>query len=168
MLPPDSTATTRLRPANSAPTAPAALSIRLARINVPAFRACSGSATMPPLVRMGMLTPVGKGFLKRYAFEEAYFRPKSLEFRKQLAMPLMYLGGVNSRATMQQAMADGFDFVVMGRALLREPDLVNRLASGASTEGICIHCNRCMPSIYSGTRCVLDHPEPLTLTRRPA
>ena len=25
-------------------------------------------------------------------------------------------------------MADGFDFVAMGRALLREPDLVNRLA----------------------------------------
>jgi hypothetical protein len=25
----------------------------------------------------------------------------------------------------------------------------------------CIHCNRCMPSIYTGTRCVLDHPEPI-------
>ncbi|HJQ05376.1 MAG TPA: NADH:flavin oxidoreductase [Nocardioides sp.] len=111
------------------------------------------AASMPPLVRFGLKTPLGRGFMKHYAFEEAYFRPKSLEFRKQLAMPLMYLGGVNSLATMQQAMADGFDFVVMGRALLREPDLVNRLAVGAATEGICIHCNRCMPTIYSGTRC---------------
>jgi 2,4-dienoyl-CoA reductase-like NADH-dependent reductase (Old Yellow Enzyme family) len=55
---------------------------------------------------------------------------------------------------MRQAMADGFDFVVMGRALLREPDLVNRLATGQVREGICIHCNRCMPTIYSGTVCV--------------
>ena len=49
----------------------------------------------------------------------------------------------------------------MGRPLLREPDLVNRLRPGAATGATCIHCNRCMPSIYTGTRCVLDHPEPL-------
>ena len=60
-------------------------------------------------------------------------------------------------------MADGFDFVAMGRALLREPDLVNRLAAGRATEGVCIHCNRCMPTIYSGTRCpVITRPTRLS------
>jgi 2,4-dienoyl-CoA reductase-like NADH-dependent reductase (Old Yellow Enzyme family) len=111
------------------------------------------AASMPPLVRWGMRTPVGRSFMKAYPWEEAYFRPKSLEFRAGLAMPLMFLGGVNSLATMRQAMADGFDFVVMGRALLREPDLVARLAAGDAEAGVCIHCNRCMPTIYSGTRC---------------
>jgi 2,4-dienoyl-CoA reductase-like NADH-dependent reductase (Old Yellow Enzyme family) len=109
--------------------------------------------TMPPLVKWGMRTPVGRGFMKRYAFEEAYFRPKALEVRSAVAMPLMLLGGINRLETMQQAMADGFDFVVMGRALLREPDLVDRLRAGTAAGGICIHCNRCMPTIYSGTRC---------------
>ncbi len=47
-----------------------------------------------------------------------------------LSMPLMLLGGINRRDTMEQAMAHGFDFVAMGRALLREPDLVNELAAG--------------------------------------
>jgi 2,4-dienoyl-CoA reductase-like NADH-dependent reductase (Old Yellow Enzyme family) len=111
------------------------------------------AATMPPLVRIGMRTPVGRGFFKRYAFEEAYFRPKSLQVRAAVAMPLIFLGGVSSLATMRQAMADGFELVAMGRALLREPDLVHRLQDGTATEGICIHCNRCMPTIYSGTRC---------------
>ena len=46
----------------------------------------------------------------------------------------------------------------MGRALLREPDLVNELAAGAPADGVCIHCNRCMPTIYSGTRCVVLDP----------
>ena len=50
-------------------------------------------------------------------------------------MPLMLLGGINRLETMQQAMADGFDFVVMGRALLREPDLVNRLQRGTASGG---------------------------------
>ncbi|GAB2971813.1 oxidoreductase [Nocardioides montaniterrae] len=111
------------------------------------------AATMPAVVRFGMRTPVGRSFMKAYPWEEAYFRPKSLEFRAALTMPLIFLGGVNSTATMERAMDDGFDFVAMGRALLREPDLVARLAAGRATEGICIHCNRCMPTIYSGTRC---------------
>jgi len=49
----------------------------------------------------------------------------------------------------------------MGRALLREPDLVARLAAGETTAGTCTHCNKCIPSIFTGTRCVLDHPEPV-------
>lgn len=119
------------------------------------------AATMPPLVRFGMKTPMGKGFLKRYPFEEAYFRDKALRIREAVSMPLMLLGGINKRATMEQAMADGFDFVAMGRALLREPDLVARLQSEKAAAGVCIHCNRCMPTIYSGTRCPVIAPEPI-------
>jgi len=121
------------------------------------------AATMPLVVRLGMKTPVGKGFLKSYPFEEAYFREKALRFRAAVSMPLMLLGGINQRATMDQAMADGFDFVAMGRALLREPDLVDRLQSERAVAGVCIHCNRCMPTIYSGTRCPVVTPAPLQL-----
>ena len=119
------------------------------------------AATMPLVVRLGMKTPVGRSFLKSYPFEEAYFREKALRFRSGLSMPLMLLGGINRRETMEQAMADGFDFVAMGRALLREPDLVSRLAAGRADEGVCIHCNRCMPTIYSGTRCVVVEELPI-------
>jgi 2,4-dienoyl-CoA reductase-like NADH-dependent reductase (Old Yellow Enzyme family) len=47
----------------------------------------------------------------------------------------------------------------MARALLREPDLVNRFRQGLTTESLCIHCNKCMPTIYRGTHCVLVPPE---------
>ena len=70
-------------------------------------------------------------------------------------LPLILLGGINRRDTIEQAMAEGFEFVAMGRALLREPDLVRKLASGAAREGLCVHCNKCMPTIYRGTHCVL-------------
>jgi 2,4-dienoyl-CoA reductase-like NADH-dependent reductase (Old Yellow Enzyme family) len=111
------------------------------------------AASMPPLVRFGMKTPMGRSFLKEYPFEEAYFWDRAARFRAALAMPLMLLGGINRLETMRRAMLAGFDFVAMGRALLREPDLVARLQSGATEAGVCIHCNQCMPTIYSGTRC---------------
>ncbi len=111
------------------------------------------AASMPLPVRLGMKTPIGKGFLKSYPFEEAYFWDKAVRFREGLSLPLMLLGGINRLDTMERAMEHGFDFVAMGRAVLREPDLVNRLAAGRATAGVCIHCNRCMPTVYSGTRC---------------
>jgi len=111
------------------------------------------AATMPRLVRIGLRTPVGRSFLKEYPFEEAFFWERATRFRSALALPLMLLGGINRLDTMRRAMEAGFDFVAMGRALLREPDLVARLQAGEADAGTCIHCNRCMPTIYSGTRC---------------
>ncbi len=96
----------------------------------------------------------GRGFLREYPYEEAFLLPLARRFRAALAMPLMLLGGINKRATLDLAMAEGFQFVAMARALLREPDLVNRMRA-SSADGLCIHCNRCMPTIYSGTRCVV-------------
>lgn len=112
---------------------------------------------MPLPVRWGMRLG-GSRFLKAYPFEEAYFREKALAFRAAVSMPLMLLGGINRLDSMQQAMADGFEYVALARALLREPDLVNRLAAGDADGGVCIHCNRCMPTIYSGTRCPVALP----------
>ncbi|WP_193611165.1 NADH:flavin oxidoreductase [Nocardioides lijunqiniae] len=111
------------------------------------------AASMPLPVRLGMRTPMGRSFMKHYDFHEAYFWEKALRFREALTMPLMLLGGINRLDTMERAMEHGFDFVAMGRAVLREPDLVTRLQAGRQTSGACIHCNRCMPTIYSGTRC---------------
>jgi 2,4-dienoyl-CoA reductase-like NADH-dependent reductase (Old Yellow Enzyme family) len=115
---------------------------------------------LPPIPRLAFKL-FGRRLMPSYPFTEGYFRPMALEVRKAVAMPLIFLGGINTLATVRQAMADGFDFVAMGRAVLREPDLVKRMQDGIQTEGTCIHCNRCMVSIYSGSRCVVDHPEPI-------
>ncbi len=107
----------------------------------------------------------GRWLLPGYPYEEAYFLPMAARFRAALSMPLIYLGGVSRADTARQALDAGFDFVAMGRALVREPDLVNRMRDGSATEATCIHCNKCMLSIYTGTRCTIDHPEPLKLVR---
>jgi 2,4-dienoyl-CoA reductase-like NADH-dependent reductase (Old Yellow Enzyme family) len=111
---------------------------------------------MPVAVRWGMRI-FGRRFLREYPYEEAYLLPMARRFRSALTMPLILLGGISRRETLDLAMAEGFQFVAMARALLREPDLVNRMRT-ESADGRCIHCNKCMPTIYSGTRCVLVPP----------
>jgi 2,4-dienoyl-CoA reductase-like NADH-dependent reductase (Old Yellow Enzyme family) len=116
------------------------------------------AATLPPVLRLGYRL-VGKRFMPEYPFEEAYFLPLARQFRDALQMPLILLGGINRLDTMQRAVDEGFAFVAMARALLREPDLVTKLQKQESDESLCIHCNKCMPTIYSGTHCVLVAPE---------
>lgn len=125
-----------------------------------------------PVAEMGAFMPkpvrpffklIGPRFFHEYPFEEAYFLSMAKRFRDELSMPLVYLGGVNRPETVQLALDEGFDFVAMARALLREPDLIDRWSSGDTHEARCIHCNKCMPSIYTGTRCVLDHPDPASV-----
>jgi len=116
------------------------------------------AAVMPPAQRAGFAV-VGRVLFRRYPFEEAYFLPMARRFRQALRLPLVLLGGINTTASIHRAMDEGFEFVAMGRALLRDPGLVAKLADGTATAGTCTHCNKCIVSIYTGTRCVLDHPE---------
>ncbi len=113
--------------------------------------------SMPKAVALG-LKLFGRFFFKSYPFEEAFFRKWARQYRAALDMPLVLLGGINRRATIEQAMRDGFEFVAMGRGLLRDPNLINAMAKGEADESLCIHCNKCMATIYSGTHCVLAEP----------
>ncbi|UXA19147.1 NADH:flavin oxidoreductase [Mycobacterium sp. SMC-4] len=121
-------------------------------------------AFKPPLswgIRM-----TGKKFMREYPYHEAYLMRDAKKFRDELTMPLILLGGITNRQTMDKAMAEGFDFVAMGRALLAEPDLLNRIKADSAVQSICDHCNLCMPTIYSHTYCVrTGSPSPVSSGR---
>src|SRR5699024_12557099 len=58
--------------------------------------------------------------------------------------------------SMAAGMNEGFDFVAIGRALLREPGLIRAVHADHSKKSLCTHCNRCMYTVYGRTHCVLD------------
>lgn len=111
-------------------------------------------ATQPRLVGLG-LRMLGPRIFPELPFEEAFFLPFARQFRDRLRMPLILLGGINRRESIDAALDEGFVAVAMARALLREPDLVRQMQHDGRAEGLCVHCNKCMPTIYTGTRCVL-------------
>jgi len=113
----------------------------------------------PGILKAGIKT-FGGMFFKEYPFEEAYFLPYARQFRDALSMPLILLGGINRLDTVTRALDEGFAFVQMGRALLREPELLLEMRKDPARESLCIHCNKCMPTIYTRTRCVVVDPSP--------
>lgn len=112
----------------------------------------------PPPVRRAFRL-VGGRLLHSYPFEEAYFLPFARQFRQSLSLPLVLLGGVSRLETVRQALSEGFELVAMARALLREPGLIARWQGGDGRPSLCVHCNKCVPTIYRGTHCVLVAPE---------
>lgn len=112
-------------------------------------------ASQSRLVGLG-LRFYGPRIFPTYPFEEGFFLPEARQFRDALDMPLILLGGINRRETMERAVGEeGFALVAMARALLRDPMLPRKLEAEQTSEGLCIHCNKCMPTIYTGTRCVV-------------
>ena len=112
------------------------------------------AASFKPPLSWGMRM-TGTKFLRRYPYQDAFLLKDALVFRKELTMPLILLGGITNRETMDLAMADGFDFVALGRTLLAEPDLINRIQADGAVRSVCDHCNKCMPTIYTRTHCVV-------------
>ncbi|RBM19584.1 NADH:flavin oxidoreductase [Prauserella sp. PE36] len=112
------------------------------------------AARFPPPLRWAIRLS-GDTFLRAYPYREAYLLDRALQFRAAVDLPLILLGGITRVETMELAMRHGFAFVAMARALLREPDLPRRLEADPSARSLCIHCNKCMPTIYRGTHCVL-------------
>ena len=112
------------------------------------------AAAFAPPLRWGMRMS-GTRFLRRYPYRDGYLMRDAERFRQELTMPLILLGGITNRETMDAAMAAGFDYVALGRALLAEPDLIDRIKADGSVRSICDHCNKCMPTIYTKTHCVV-------------
>lgn len=113
------------------------------------------AAAFKPPLRWGIRI-TGHRFFREYPYRDAYLLREARLFRAELTIPLILLGGITNRTTMDLAMAEGFEFVAMARALLAEPDLVNRIAAeGSQVRSACTHCNQCMATIYRRTHCVV-------------
>ena len=115
------------------------------------------AAQFPPPARLAIQLAGGR-FLRSYPYQEAYLLDRARQFRAALKLPLILLGGITRKETMDTAMAEGFAFVALARALLREPGLLQRIQADPQARSLCVHCNKCMPTIYTGTRCVLVPP----------
>ena len=91
----------------------------------------------------------GRMMIPTVPFQEAYFLEDALKFREEIKIPLVYVGGLVSREKIDEVLDDGFEFVQMARALLNEPDFVNRMHREENARCNCGHSNYCIGRMYS-------------------
>ena len=93
---------------------------------------------------------VGKYMIPSVPFKELFFLDDARRFREELKLPLIYVGGVVSREGADKVLdEENFDFIQMGRALLNEPDFVNRMHADECHRCGCDHVNYCIARMYS-------------------
>lgn len=92
----------------------------------------------------------GSLFVQRYPFTENFLLEEAQRVRQAVTLPVVLLGGVCSVANMEAAMARGFDFVQVGRATIRDPAIVGKMARGEVSASDCDHCNRCVGEMSGG------------------
>ena len=99
----------------------------------------------------------------KVTFKELYFWEYSTKIRAAVTLPLAYLGGVKTADNVARCMGEGFDAVVIARALLREPELVNKWRDHPQEASLCDNCNSCIAYIYhpAGTWCIHRPPNSL-------
>ena len=97
-----------------------------------------------------------------HQFKPLYFLDQARMFREALKMPLVYVGGVTSRKDADKIIdEEGFEFLQMGRALLNEPDFVNKMEADDSHISSCEHLNYCIARMYSKDMACFQHQQNL-------
>ena len=95
------------------------------------------------------LALAGRLMIPTVPYSEGYFLEEAKKFRAAVSLPLIYVGGLISRAKMEEVLAAGFQGLQMARALVHDTDFVNKLHRGELECSGCRHSNYCIGRMYT-------------------
>ena len=117
------------------------------RGNVPTMEMAANQRNL--FMRLGLIL-FGRFMVQKYPFERMYLLEGAQRIRDAVRIPVVYVGGVLSLDDMNRAMSEGFEFVEVGRAIVRDPDFVRKLQRSEIRESDCDQCNRCIATMDAG------------------
>ena len=113
----------------------------------------------------GGLALAGRLMIPTVPYSEGYFLEDAKQFRASVKMPLIYVGGLISRAKMEEVLGEGFVALQVARALVHDTEFVNKLQRGEIECSGCKHSNYCIGRMYTLEmkchRCVENLPAKL-------
>ena len=109
-----------------------------------------------PITKVGMAL-FGRIIVKEVPFKELFLFDQAKRIKDAVKIPVIYIGGVCSLDNLDKAIKEGFEFVQIGRATVRDPDVIKKMQSGEITAVDCDHCNRCVAEMAAkGIACTSE------------
>ena len=110
-----------------------------------------------PIARLG-LKLIGSRMFRDYPYYENYFLEDAKKIRDRVNCQMVYIGGCTELSSLEQVMKEGFDFVQLGRPLIKDPNYVKHAMADPGYKNGCTHCNRCATLIEApgGIYCPLN------------
>lgn len=97
----------------------------------------------------------GKPMLGDFEYHDMYMYEDARQFLDKVKnTKLVLLGGLTQREHFEKGYNEGFEFFEIGRALLREPDMIQKIQKKPEYRTLCDHNNYCMPSVFGKTHCI--------------
>lgn len=116
--------------------------------------------------RIGMLL-FGKFMCPEIMYKEMFLFDDARQIRKAVKIPVVLIGGITSIDHMEKAMDEGFPFIEVGRAIIKDPQIINKMQRGEVTASDCDHCNRCVAAMdKDGVRCICNEIGPVKKTKK--
>lgn len=111
-----------------------------------------------PITKLG-LKLIGKKMFRSYPYYENYFLEDAKRVRDRVKnAQMIYIGGCTDLESIENVMKEGFDFIQMGRPLIKDPAFVNHAMADPNYKNGCTHCNKCASLIEApgGVYCPLN------------
>ena len=126
----------------------------LMRGAIPLWGMIKNGESIAEKITMALFGPL---IIRKYKFLPNFFLDQAIEIRKTVKMPLVYLGGVDSKKGIMDILEAGFDFIAIGRPLIHDPNFILKLKSGEIEQSDCTRCNECIVHMdRAGVRCILN------------
>jgi 2,4-dienoyl-CoA reductase-like NADH-dependent reductase (Old Yellow Enzyme family) len=105
----------------------------------------------------------GRLVIPTVPYREGYFLEDAKQFREAVRLPLIYVGGVQSRENCETVLGEGFDLIQMAHVLIQDPAFVNHMKEAdLSYRSKCGRSNYCVGRMYTLEmkchECVSDLP----------
>ena len=108
------------------------------------------------MTKMGMAL-FGRLIVREFPFQPLFLFDQARQIKGAVKIPVACIGGVCSIENINQAMQAGFEFVEIGRATIRDPNVIRKMQAGEITASDCDHCNRCVAAMADrGISCVSE------------
>ena len=95
------------------------------------------------------ISMIGRWMIPTVPYQEAYFLEPAKIFRKNLTIPLIYVGGMISKSKMEEVLDEGFVAFQLARPLIYDTDFINKIKEGEIEKSDCKHSNYCIGRMYS-------------------